>query len=255
MLPLMESFLSIQGEGARAGHISVFVRFGGCNFSCAGFGVPYKDPKTGEQKFGCDSYYSVDRGFKKEWDFLSYSDIVNKINADIKKAGLESSKPDIVITGGEPTMYWKNNEFQNLLIYYISRGHKITIETNASLDIDFEKSYQKEIMFSMSVKLAVSGEPEHKRINVENLTNILENSPHSYFKFVVDGEQKNEVGKEIETIIKEIPWYSDIYLMPLGETTEVLNKNALPTAELAIEKGWKYSDRLHIRLWEDKPGV
>lgn len=252
MLPLMESFLSIQGEGARAGQISVFVRFGGCNFTCAGFGVEYKDPKTGEQKFGCDSYYAVDRGFKKEWDFLNYSDIVVKINEHITTANLEAVKPDIVITGGEPTIHWSNSEFQNLLIYYISRGHKITIETNATLDIEFTKPYQKDIIFSMSVKLSNSGEPEHKRINIDNLTNILENSPHSYFKFVVDGAKKNEVGKEIENIIKEIPWYADIYLMPLGETTEVLKHNALQTAELAIEKGWKYSDRLHIRLWENE---
>lgn len=255
MLPLMENFLSIQGEGARAGHISVFVRFGGCNFSCAGFGVEYKDPKTGESKYGCDSFYSVDRGFKKTWDFLSYSDIVEKINKNISEAGLESTKPDIVITGGEPTMYWNNTEFQSLLIYYISRGHKITIETNGSLDITFDKAYQRDVIFSMSVKLAVSGEPEHKRINIDNLTTILENSPDSYFKFVVEGKHKDAVGDEIEAIIKEIPWYSDIYLMPLGETTKVINENALPTAELAIKKGWKYSDRLHIRLWEDLPGV
>lgn len=254
MLPLMESFLSIQGEGARAGHLSVFVRFGGCNFSCAGFGVKYTDPE-GNEKFGCDSYYSVDQKFKKQWEFLSYSDIVEKINKKISDAGLEAARPDIVITGGEPTMYWSNAEFQNILIYYISRGHKITIETNGSLDITFDKAYQREIMFSMSVKLAVSGEPEHRRINIDNLSTILENSPHSYFKFVIDGEHAEDVGIEIENIIKEIPWYSDIFLMPLGETTDVLNKNALPTAELAIKKGWKYSDRLHIRLWEDLSGV
>lgn len=254
MLPLMESFLSIQGEGARAGNISVFVRFGGCNFSCKGFGVKYTDSE-GTEKLGCDSYYSVDQKFKKNWDFLSYSDIIKKIDTHISNAGLESMKPDIVITGGEPTMYWSNAEFQNVLIYYISRGHKITIETNGSLDISFDKAYQREIMFSMSVKLSVSGEPEHKRININNLSTILENTPSSYFKFVIDGSKSDEVSCEIENIIKEIPWYSDIYLMPLGDTTEVLNKNALPTAELAIKKGWKYSDRLHIRLWENKVGV
>ena len=255
MLALMESFLSIQGEGSRAGHISVFVRFGGCNFSCPGFAVEYKDPKTGETKFGCDSFYSVDRGFKKNWDFLAYADIVKKIDKHINDAGLDSVRPDIVITGGEPTMYWSQSDFQNLLIHYISRGHKITIETNGSLDIDFAKEYQKEINFSMSVKLAVSGEPEHRRINVDNLANILENTKGSYFKFVIDGSKAKEVGEEITNILKEIPWYSDVYVMPLGDIPETLEKNALPTAELAISKGWKYSDRLHIRLWGNKVGV
>ena len=170
----------------------------------------------------------------------------------INKSNLMGTKPDIIVTGGEPTMHWKNEEFQNFLIYYISRGHKITIETNGSLDIEFTKAYQREIVFSMSVKLAVSGEPEHKRININNLTNILENAPESYFKFVVNGETAESTGNEITAILKEIPWFASVYLMPLGETSEVMKKNALATAELAIKKGWKYSDRLHIRLWEDE---
>ena len=34
MLAIMEMFgPTIQGEGARAGNISFFIRFGGCNFS------------------------------------------------------------------------------------------------------------------------------------------------------------------------------------------------------------------------------
>jgi 7-carboxy-7-deazaguanine synthase len=255
MLPVMELFgPTIQGEGARAGNISYFIRFGGCNFSCKGFGVKYTDP-NGVEKMGCDSYYSVDQKFKKEWELLSYSEMVERMDKLITDANHHSIKPDIVITGGEPTMYWKHDEFQNFLIYYISRGHKITIETNSSLDIDFIKPYQKDIVFSMSTKLSNSGEPEHKRINIENISNILENAPDSYFKFVINGESRDEVTEEIEGILKEVPWYANVYLMPMGETTETINKNALKCAELAIEKGWKYSDRLHIRIWEDKPGV
>lgn len=256
MLPVMEMFgPTIQGEGARAGNISFFIRFGGCNFTCAGFGVKYTCPKTGEEKTGCDSYYAVDQKFKKEWDLLSYSEMVEQMDKLINDSNLAGIKPDIVITGGEPTMYWKHDEFQNFLIYYISRGHKITIETNSSLDIDFTKSYQKDIVFSMSTKLSNSGEPEHRRINIENISNILENAPDSYFKFVINGEHKDEVTAEIEQILKEVPWYANVYLMPMGETSEVINRNSVKCAELAIEKGWKYSDRLHIRIWEDKPGV
>ncbi len=252
MLAIMEMFgPTIQGEGARAGNISFFIRFGGCNFSCKGFGVKYTDPE-GNEKFGCDSYYSVDQKFRKTWDLLNYSEIVERMDNLINKSNLMGTKPDIIVTGGEPTMHWKNEEFQNFLIYYISRGHKITIETNGSLDIEFTKAYQREIVFSMSVKLAVSGEPEHKRININNLTNILENAPESYFKFVVNGETAESTGNEITSILKEIPWFASVYVMPLGETSEVIKKNALATAELAIKKGWKYSDRLHIRLWEDE---
>lgn len=257
MLPVRELFgPTIQGEGARAGNISFFIRFGGCNFTCAGFGVEYKTP-SGETKFGCDSWYSVDKAFKKEWDVLSYKDMVIRMNSLIAKSNLHAKdiKADIIVTGGEPLIYWKHDEFQNFLIYYISRGHKITIETNASIDIDFTKEYQKEIIFSMSVKLKNSGEPEHKRLNIDNISNILENAQNSYFKFVVNAEDKDSIALEIDSILQEIPWFASVYLMPMGETNEILNKNALPCAELALEKGWKYSDRLHIRLWNDKEGV
>lgn len=245
---------TIQGEGRRAGHISYFIRFGGCNFRCSGFGVEYTDP-DGNVKYGCDSYYSVDPKFKKNWSFLSYTEIIESFNELLKPSSDAVTKPDIVITGGEPTMYWNNEDFQKFLIYYISRGHKITIETNASLDIEFDKDYQKEIIFSMSVKLKNSGEPEHKRINVKNITNILENTKKSYFKFVISKENIVETEIEILELLKEIPYYTDVYLMPMGETNEVLNENSLATAEMAIKNNWQYTDRLHIRLWDNKMGV
>jgi len=254
MIPIMEMFgPTIQGEGARSGVISYFLRVGGCNFTCKGFGVAYTDP-DGNEKFGCDSYYAVDQKFKKSWDFLNYKEIVNKMNIILNKGAHGIFKPDIIITGGEPLMYWNNEDFQNVLIYYISRGYKITIETNGSIDIDFTKDYQKEIMFSMSVKLKNSGEAEHRRINIKNLTNILENSKYSYFKFVI-GNDMNDVEKEIIDILDSIPYYTDVFVMPMGETTDGIEKHALKTAELAIKNNWKYSDRLHIRLWNDKPGV
>lgn len=257
MLPVMEVFASVQGEGSNAGNISVFIRLGGCNFTCAGFGVKYEDPNTGEVKYGCDSFYSVDAAFRKNWNlvesFEEIVDMVDKVMPKYPKAVL--TKPDIVITGGEPTLYWKDVEFQKLLAYYISRNHDVTIETNASKDLDFKREYQRKVRFSMSVKLAVSGEPEHKRINIDAMTNMIENSPNSYLKFVVDRENILATEKEIDSILKEIPVYTEVYLMPLGDTQEILTHNAKSVIELCIKKGFKYSDRLHIRIWDNLSGV
>ncbi|MCI6339345.1 MAG: 7-carboxy-7-deazaguanine synthase QueE, partial [Campylobacter sp.] len=47
-MKLIEHFLSIQGEGAYAGRLAIFVRFGGCNLRCAGFGVRLKAPNAKE---------------------------------------------------------------------------------------------------------------------------------------------------------------------------------------------------------------
>lgn len=257
MIPIMEVFSSVQGEGSNAGHISVFIRVGGCNFKCPGFNVEYKDPKTGEIKKGCDSYYSVDTKFKKEWNFAEsfeeIVDMVDEVMPSYPKAVL--TKPEIVITGGEPTLYWKDNEFQKLLAYYISRNHDVTIETNASKDIHFKRDYQRKVKFSMSVKLLNSGEAEHKRINIDNITNIIENASDSYLKFVVDKDEINEVELEIDGLLREIPVYADVYLMPLGDTIERVNYNAEAVINLCMKKGFKYSDRLHIRIWDNKAGV
>jgi 7-carboxy-7-deazaguanine synthase len=254
MMALTEVFCSIQGEGSSAGNISIFIRFSGCNFQCPGFGVEYTNPKTGETKRGCDSFYSVDPAFKKTWDYVeTFEEIVDLVDAIMPKYPKALlTKPDIVITGGEPTIAWKNPEFQKLLAYYISRNHEVTIETNASLYIEFKREYQRKVKFSMSVKLAVSGEPEHKRINIDNITNIVENSPQSYLKFVVGKDNIEETEKEIDSILKEIPVYCTVFVMPLGDNKTNLEYNARSVIEMALKKGFTYSDRLHIRIWNNE---
>ncbi len=257
MISVMEIFYSIQGEGKQTGIPSVFVRTGLCNFTCAGFKVEYEDPKTGETKYGCDSFYSVDKAFKNEWvPYSDYIDLVNDIDATIPDFGpLSLTKADIVLTGGEPLIYWNDEIFQRVIAHYISRGHKVTIETNAALDIEFTRKYQEEIIFSASVKLSVSGEPEHKRFNINTLTKIAEYAPQSYLKFVTCEESWVVDIEEINTLLADIPVYMDVFLMPLGDTKHRLEKNSKFVIEQAMKLGYKYSDRLHIRVWDNLAGV
>ncbi|XPV54749.1 MAG: hypothetical protein ACNI3H_07575 [Halarcobacter ebronensis] len=91
-------------------------------------------------------------------------------------------KCDIVITGGEPLFYWKNEEFQNFLKYYVTNDYKVTIETNASLNIDITEKYQEDILFSMSVKLSNSLEPLKKRVNIKTLTSIINEGKRQIFE-------------------------------------------------------------------------
>ncbi len=48
---------TIQGEGKLVGNLSIFIRFGKCNFKCVGFNVEYETP-SGVKKCACDSYYA-----------------------------------------------------------------------------------------------------------------------------------------------------------------------------------------------------
>jgi len=257
MINVVEIFYSIQGEGLRAGRPSVFMRTGLCNFSCKGFGVKYKDPKTGEEKLGCDSFYAVDGTFKKNWTpYTDYIDLVNDMDAVIPDFGKYSlTKPDIVLTGGEPLIYWNEPVYQRMLSHYISRGHVVTIETNGSLPIEFTREYQKKIIFSASVKLSVSEEPEHKRFNIDTITKIAENSSQSYLKFVTSKDSWEQDNVEINAFLSEIPVYIDVYLMPLGDIISTLEENAKFVIEQAMKLGYNFSDRLHIRIWNNKPGV
>lgn len=250
MLEVNEIFgPTIQGEGKKVGTPSVFVRFGKCNMTCAGFEVEYETP-SGIKKCSCDSFHASDIAFRDEWQKYETAfvliDEVDKL--------IPNYKVDIVITGGEPLLYWKDEEFQKFMKHYIEAGYRLTIETNGSIDIDLKEDWQKKLLFSMSVKLSNSGENLEKRVNIRTLTNIINFVDESYLKFVVSGESLEEATQEIDDILVQIP-PCEVYLMPLGDTADVIDKNSLSVIELAIKKGFKYSDRLHIRVWNNKRGV
>ncbi len=240
---------TIQGEGKRVGNPSVFVRFGRCNMSCPGFEVQYETP-SGIKKFSCDSYHASDSAFSVDWDrYESSKPLIERVNKI-----LPSYKVDIVLTGGEPLLYWKNIEFQKFMKYYIDLGYHITIETNGSINIEFNQSWQKQILFSISVKLSNSGESFNKRINKQSLLNIINNAEQAYLKFVIDNQSLCKAQEEIDSILKYIP-NVEVYLMPMGDTSDAIDRNSLAVIEMAIKNGFKYSDRLHIRVWNNKRGV
>jgi len=227
-IPISEIFYSIQGEGKYCGCPSVFVRVGGCNLKCPGFGEK-----------GCDSYYAVDKKYEHEWKRLS----IEEIKKEIKK--YQKFKPHLVITGGEPTLYYK--ELYELIKWY---KHPITIETNATIFIDFEKyPAYKNVSFAMSVKLSNSKEEYKKRVKKDVILNYSKHARKSFFKFVLN----NFCLDEINDIIKNtnLP----VYCMPLGATKEELQTNAKKVFEFCLENGFCYSDRIHIRLFGKKKGI
>lgn len=254
MLEINEIFgPTIQGEGRLVGTPSVFIRFGKCNFKCVGFNVEYETP-SGIKKCACDTYYAVDPEFKESWTkYKTYDEIVNEVDKLTNLYDYDY-KMDIVITGGEPLLYWNKKEFQNLLKHYINNGHQVTIETNASLNLNFTEEYQKKILFSMSVKLSNSLEPLKKRVNYETLEKVLTNTKDSYLKFVINKDFMQKAQEEIKTILSNIP-RCEVYLMPMGDDAKTINENDEAVINMAIKNGFKYCDRLHIRVWNNKRGV
>ena len=77
VLPLMEEFYSIQGEGYHTGKASYFIRIGGCDVGC----------------HWCD--------VKESWDEKLHP--VTKTNSIVSKAKKHANT--VIITGGEPLMW------------------------------------------------------------------------------------------------------------------------------------------------------
>jgi len=240
MVPISEIFYTLQGEGKYAGFPAVFVRVGGCNLTCPGFGPN-----------GCDSYFSVDaKSFRRKWKTYSVEELIEQVNEKMPKYPASLDKPMVIVTGGEPTLYVE--QLALFVTYYATRGHKVQFETNATQVIDFDRlPIYKRVSFAMSVKLTCSGEPEHKRINLGAINNILSYTDDSFFKFVCGSE--DDVAEASE-LLKEVPYYADVYLMPLGETSAQLEQTSRMVFEECMRLGFKYSDRQHIRIYNDEQG-
>jgi len=227
VIPISEIFYSIQGEGKYCGTPSVFVRVGGCNLKCPGF-----------SERGCDSFYAVDKSFKNEWKLMDIEEIKKEIEKYLK------FNPHLVLTGGEPMLYI--DKLYPLIEWF---SGEVTIETNATIDFDIKKYPKlKNVTFAMSVKLSNSGEEYKKRVKKE-VIKTYSFAKKSFFKFVVDRDLK----KEIEDITEGIDL--DIYCMPLGANKKELEKNAPFVFDFCLKNGYKYSDRIHIRLFGKKKGV
>jgi organic radical activating enzyme len=252
-LYLVEHFYSIQGEVRYVGSPSLYFRFGGCNMKCAGFACS-EIASDGTSVIGCDTVYAVNKKhFSHNWANVESAATLISI---FESYDLPSRKVDVVFTGGEPLLYIESSVLIEFMEYLVHNGHRITFETNGSINIDFEKySIYKNAVFALSVKLSNSEEPYTKRIQPSVINNIAVNAKDAFFKFSID-EQSINIGLDEE--IEEIISYSsttEVFCMPLGGSKEDVEKNALPLIEYCKSNGFNYSDRLHIRIWDQNKGV
>lgn len=248
---------TIQGEGPFCGNPSIFIRLGGCNFTCAGFGCKEEAP-DGSIVEGCDSIYSVSQKFKSTWTpYTNFMDVVDAILYEKRKVTNPNAQPfDLVITGGEPLMQHQNQILISTIEYFITRGHRVTMETNASLHVNFVKyPIYKKVVFTMSVKLAVSGEPENQRIKPKTINSIIQNTEGSHFKFVVNKEEADGGLLEIKEILRKVPEYADVYLMPLGMYADEMDYNLEAVAKACMREQFKLTDRLHVRVFGAEKGT
>jgi organic radical activating enzyme len=280
-LKVAELFYSIQGEGRYMGVPSVFLRVFGCNFKCAGFGMPRgKLSKETEEiavmhamhpfkeynelplvSTGCDSYASWHPDFKELSPMLTSDAIADRISEIIPHG--EWKDEHLVITGGEPLLGWQR-AYPDLLQHNKMRGLKeITFETNGTQKLTEEfKAYlldwtlwrSREITFSVSAKLPCSGEKWEEAILPEVVCEY-EQVGTAYLKFVIATEQDFADAECAIAAYRKAGFRGHIYLMPVGGVESVYAMNNRNVAILAMKNGLRYSDRLQVPLFKNEWGT
>ncbi|AQL42740.1 radical SAM protein [Halorientalis sp. IM1011] len=248
-LPINELFHSLQGEGRLAGVPSVFVRTSGCNLRC----------------WFCDSYHT---SWEPSHAWFDMDEIVAEVEA--------FDADHVVLTGGEPLLH---EESVTLLERLDAAGYHTTVETNGTIFRDAPID-----LASVSPKLASStpsadligedegsirpdGEPvdpaaaerhEADRLDLDALARLVE-TYDTQLKFVVTGpDDMAEIDRLVDRVRDAadatVP-DSDVLLMPEGTTREALDETRETVAELALDRGYRYTPRLHVDLWNDAPGT
>lgn len=281
-IKIAELFYSIQGEGRYMGVPSVFLRTFGCNFKCAGFGMPKGQLSTEADaiaqiadKFklyeelplvstGCDSYASWDPRFKDLSPMLTSDAIVNRIMEILPYGKWEDEH--LVITGGEPLLGWQR-AYPDLLEHpAMARLSEITFETNGTQKLSDEfkdylvrwqmpnEYFNREVTFSVSAKLSCSGESREEAIRPDVVCEY-EEVGHTYLKFVVATEEDAEEALETLDIYRAEGFTGPCYLMPVGGVESVYTLNNRRVAEFAMKNGLRYSDRLQVPLFKNEWGT
>lgn len=252
MFYLTEQFFSIQGEGKYAGTPSYFLRTGGCNLSCPGFGAKYQ--KEGEDMLGCDTYFAVDSCFSSQWEKVEDAEVL--IDHLVEEFDAIGYLPHVVITGGEPLLYYKDAVFYRVISWLVEQGILITFETNGTVEIDFDTyPAYRETVFSLSIKLSNSGELLHKRIKPQAIEQMVRYGKESFFKFTINKQLVETTALEEITTITQPFDHPTIYCMPVGESRETIWYNDQAVFAFCMRHNFNYSDRLHIRVFDTTQGV
>ena len=237
---------TFQGEGPQAGRLAVFLRLGRCNLDCAWCDTPF----TWDWKGKNGTVYDP----KVELTRMDVADVCDEVRDLMPCAGTTR----LVISGGEPMI--QRQGLLSLVSELRSLGvMNIDIETNGTkppLVTPYENQYFSEdaVSYVISPKLPSSGVV----FDIRWLDVIKQYRELSYIecadlKFVIqDGADMVEAERIID--YAEFP-PSRVWLMPEGRTQADLDKNAPYVAAEALEHEVNYTDRLHIRIWNDKRGV
>ncbi len=220
LYPVIEKFLSIDGEGPTAGCLAAFIRFQGCNLRCS----------------WCDTTYSFDESGIRE--YLTAEEILAYIR--------ETEARNVTLTGGEPLITKGIGHLLELLDREpMVRTH---VETNGSVAVRPFIDACPGISYIVDYKLNGSGMSGH--MCRDNLRVVREMDA---YKFVVAGKEDLI---QAEKIIREedLDNRTQVFLSPVlgsidpAEIVDFMKERKLVQTRLQIQ--------LHKVIWDpDLRGV
>lgn len=216
---VVEKFVSINGESAKAGELAVFIRFKGCNLNCS-----YCDTKWANMD-NCES---------------------NEISAEeIAEYIYETGIKNVTLTGGEPLL---QKNLYSLIEILMKQGNRVEIETNGSISIADLCNKKYRPIFTLDYKLPSSG--WENKMNMNNYIYICNDDT---VKFVagsfVDLEKTYEIIRKYN--LEKI---CNVYISPVfnkinpAEIVDFMKEKKLNGVKLQLQ--------LHKFIWgADERGV
>lgn len=216
-MPIAERFVSINGEGRKAGELCQFIRFAGCNLQCS----------------YCDTAWS--QAADSAIQHLEVSSLV----ADAEAAGITN----ITLTGGEPLLQKRLHE---LIRRLMTQGHAVEIETNGSLPLDelllLRSPSDDRLSFTLDYKLPDSGMEAAMCLNNLSLVGFQD-----VVKFVASSHRDLERAAEIIAEY-QLAGRTQVYLssaagqLPPADIVEFMKTHRLNRVRLQLQ--------LHKYIWD-----
>lgn len=219
-LDVVEKFVSINGEGTKAGQLAVFIRFKGCNLACE----------------YCDTQWANQPDAPAQQ--MTAGEIVDYV--------ISTGVKNVTLTGGEPLL---REGIEDVIAQLADHMLNVEIETNGSISLKKICDLQKEnVTFTMDYKLSCSG--MEKVMCLDNFRILGKNDT---VKFVVGCHDDLIKTKKIIDDYR-LNGKCNLYISPvfgsikLEDIVDFMKQNVMNNVNMQIQ--------LHKVIWDpDKKGV
>ena len=210
---LAENFISINGEGQRAGELALFLRFTGCNLRCD----------------WCDTMWANEKN-------APHKDVTLEDIALIAQDAYDKGVRNVTLTGGEPLL---QEGVDRVITRLMEIGLRVEIETNGSVSL-LPFINDKRPVFTMDYKL-----PSSKMEGAMKTENIPLLSEQDTLKLVCGSA--DDLNRAYELLTETKP-KCKVYLSPVfgriepAEMVEFMKEKGLGNVRLQLQ--------LHKFIWD-----